>query len=80
MEIERNYLIMLLYGYYMCKYPGSPGKDLMIHLDNHFTASNNPILTDVEKQLVDDLYDEVWISLKVQGLNRKNIRKIGKRK
>lgn len=80
MEIERNYLIMLLYGYYMCKFPNSSGKDLMIYLDNHFITNNNPILTDKEKELVDDLFDQVWISLKIHGVNRQEIRRIVNKK
>ena len=74
MEIERNYLIMLLYGFYMHKFPSSSGKDLMIYLDNHFIANNNPILTDEEKNLVHDVFNEVWLSLQIQGVNRQTLR------
>lgn len=71
---------MLLYGYYMCKYPNSSGRDLIINVDQHFTANNNPTMTDEEKKLVDDLYDEVWVSLKIDGVNRQDLRKILKKK
>jgi len=74
MELERNYLILVMYGYYMCKYPNSSLKDSIIHLDNHFIAQNNSPLTDEEKKFVDDVFDQVWVSLKIDGLNRKNIR------
>lgn len=78
MEIERNYLIMLIFGYYMHKYPDSLGIDLIIHVDNHLIKNNNPILTDEEKKLVNDVHDQMWISLKIQGMNRKEIRRISK--
>lgn len=80
MEIERNYFIMLLHGFYMCKYPNRSGKDHMIHVDNHLIANNNPPLTEEEKKLVVDLYDQFWVSLKMDGYNRQNIRRVVKKK
>ena len=80
MEIERNYLIMLLYGYYMCKYPNSSGKDMVIRVDNHFTTNNNLPMSDEEIKLVNDLYDQMWLLLKVDGLNRQDFRSMSRKK
>lgn len=71
---------MILYGYYINKYPNASGKDLMIYLDNHFIAINNQPMTDKEKLLVDNLYDQVWVMLKMDGMNRQDLRKIAKKK
>lgn len=78
MDIDRSYQISFLLGYFTGKYPNQTADDLLILVDQHFTDRNNPGVTKKELEFVKDLHAEIWFTLKLQGKNRKDLRKMAK--
>jgi len=73
--IERERLICTLIGYYIGENKNLvSGKELRIAVDQHLVNCNQTPMTVEENGLMQDLLDEIQISVLSKGINRKTRR------
>lgn len=73
--MERQELILLIAGFIISDTKGMI--DWFIKIDNFLFSYNQPPLTEDEKKTLDLVYEEAWVILKTNGLNRADFRDIG---
>lgn len=72
--IERSNLIAMLVGYSVANNKNIDGSDLKIVLDNHLIKCHQQPLGKEDTELLQQVLDELIISVLGQGLNRKDRR------
>jgi len=78
MNLPREKLIIFTAGYMIDKTTDT--MDWIIAIDNFLITKSQTPMTKEERGFIHQLYEEAWLLMKTMGINRKEIREMGRRK